>query len=59
MPEKLRTKRVFSLMKAGIFIEYKVLWVTKMVMYGKYEVLLVLENYEDHLIRSNVVSMQV
>lgn len=46
-------------MKAGIFIEYKVLWVTKMVTYGKYEVLLVLENYEDHLIRSNVVPMQV
>lgn len=39
----------FSLMKAGICIEYKVLWVTKMVTYGKYEVSLVLENYEDHL----------
>lgn len=49
----------FSLMKAGIFIEHKVLWVTKMVTYGKYEVPFVLENYEDHLIRSNVVPMQV
>lgn len=49
----------FSLMKAGIFIEYKVLWVTKMVTYGKYEVPFVLENYEDHLIRSNIVPMQV
>lgn len=52
-------KGFFSLMKVGIFIEYKVLWVTKMVTSGKYEVLLVLENYEDHLIRSNVVPMQV
>lgn len=49
----------FSLMKAGIFIECKVLWVTKMVTYGKYEVLFVLENYEDHLIRRNIVPMQV
>lgn len=48
-----------SLMKAGIFIECKVLWVTKMVTYGKYEVPFVLENYEDHLIRSNVAPMQV
>lgn len=60
MPGKLLTRRFFfSLMKAGIFIEYKVLWVTKMVTYGKYEVPFVLENYEDHLIRSNVVPMQV
>jgi len=34
----------FSIMKVGIFIEYKVLWVTKMVTYGKYEGPFVLEN---------------
>lgn len=46
-------------MKAGIYIEHKVLWVTRMVTYGKYEVPFVLEGCEDRLIRGNIALMQV
>lgn len=45
-------------MKAGIFIGYKVLWVTKMATHGKYEAPFALETGEDHSIRSNIVPMQ-
>lgn len=49
----------FPLMKAGIYIEHKVLWVTRMVTYGKYEVPFFLEGCEDRLIRGNIALMQV